>query len=46
MKFGDLYYQEMDPKDAIEKAIFIEERPERKLKNQHELDCFARDNLN
>jgi len=30
----------------MSKAIYFETDPKKTLKNQHDLDCFMRDNLN
>ena len=46
MRFGDLYYEEITEEQALERAFFFEDRPEKILKSQHEVDCFVRDNLN
>ena len=33
MKYGDLYYQDAPEDEALEKAIYYEEDPEKTLKN-------------
>lgn len=45
-RLGDVYYKKMPWKEVFEKAIHWESDPEKTLKNQHDFDCFIRDNLN
>jgi len=45
-KFGDYYYRAMPKEEAFNKAWHFESDPKKTLKNQYELDCFIRDNMN
>jgi hypothetical protein len=45
-KFGDYYYRTMSKEEAFKKGFHFESDPKKTLKNQYELDCFIRDNMN
>mmetsp|Transcript_1953 Transcript_1953/g.3388 ORF Transcript_1953/g.3388 Transcript_1953/m.3388 type:complete len:359 (-) Transcript_1953:686-1762(-) len=45
-KFGDLYYEEMEINDALDKAVFFETDKSKGFKSQHEVDMYIRDNMN
>jgi hypothetical protein len=44
--FGDYYYRVMPKEEAFNKGWHFESDPKKTLKNQYELDCFIRDNMN
>ena len=45
-KFGDYYYRTMGHDESFNKGWHFESDPKKTLKNQYELDCFIRDNMN
>ena len=45
-RFGDYYYRVMSKEEAFNKGYHFESDPKKTLKNQYELDCFVRDNMN
>lgn len=46
MKFGDLYYEELDVEEAAAMALYSEPNPKRHWKNQRDIEMFVEDNIN
>ena len=45
-RFGDCYYEEISKDEAMDRGYHFEDDPAKTLKNQTDLDCYIRDNLN
>lgn len=46
MKFGDMYYEEISAKEALEHGFYFQKDPAKILTSQREIEMFVEDNIN